>query len=77
MSSYTGKKDVYKKIKLGTTEYEWFEIWDALYYNFIKENKTEFSKNYAIASAVGHWKRKSKSEQNELVKIAKKYIATY
>jgi len=77
MSNYNGKKDVYKKIKLGKDEYEWFEIWDALYYNFIKDNKTEFSKNYAIASAVGHWKRKSKSEQKELVTIANKYISIY
>lgn len=77
MSTYKSKKDIYAKIKLGSEEYEWFEIWDALYYNFINNHKKEFSKNYAIASSVGHWNRKSKEEQNDLLRIAKNYLEKY
>ena len=34
MSNYK-KSDENIKIKLGEDEYTWYEIWDALYYNFI------------------------------------------
>ncbi|ARF10033.1 deoxyribodipyrimidine photolyase-related protein [Indivirus ILV1] len=77
MSNYKRNKDIYNKIKLGNDEYEWYEIWDALYYNFINNHKKEFSKNYAIASAVSHWNNKNKNEQNELLKIAKDYLKKY
>ena len=77
MSSYKKKKDIYEKIKINNKDYEWYEIWDALYYNFINNNKKEFSKNYAIASSVSHWNKKSKSEQNNLLKIAKGYLKSY
>ena len=78
MSSYHRKKDnEYNKIKLGNEEYEWYDIWDALYYNFINDNKKEFSKNYAIASAVSHWNKKNKQEKNKLLDIAKKYLQKY
>jgi deoxyribodipyrimidine photolyase-related protein len=77
MSTYSTRKEEYPKIKLGNEEYEWFEVWDALYYNFIKNNKTEFSKNYATARSVSHWKKKSKTEQDRLVKIAKEYLEKY
>ena len=77
MSSYKTKNDIYDKIKLGNEEYEWFEIWNALYYNFIDNNKKEFSKNYAVASSVSHWNKKSKLEQDKLLRIAKKYFKIY
>jgi deoxyribodipyrimidine photolyase-related protein len=77
MSSYKVSKDLYGKIKLGTENYEWYEIWNALYYNFINNNKLEFSKNYAIASAVGHWNKKSASEKSKLLSIAKQWIKKY
>ncbi|QKF94369.1 deoxyribodipyrimidine photolyase-related protein [Fadolivirus algeromassiliense] len=77
MSSYNTVKNKYQQIKLGNEEYEWYEVWDALYYNFINLNKTEFSKNYAIASAVGHWNRKSKHEKDRLLDISKKWFAKY
>lgn len=77
MSSYSRTKDKYQKIKLNDKEYEWFEVWDALYYNFINNHKTEFAKNYALASAVGHWNRKNKSEKDDLLKIAKKIMKKY
>ena len=77
MSSYKKKPGIYKKILLNGEEYEWYEVWDALYYNFINNNKQEFSKNYAIASSVAHWKNKNIKTQNNLLKIAKGYLEKY
>jgi deoxyribodipyrimidine photolyase-related protein len=77
MSSYKKTKNKYNKIELGGIAYEWYEVWDALYYNFINENKTEFKKNYAISAQVKHWNNKSKSEQNKLKRVAKQYLNTY
>lgn len=77
MSDYTKSKKKYDKIVLNGKEYEWFEVWDALYYSFIADNKTEFSKNYSLASQVKHWSKKSKKEQGELRKTAKLYLKLY
>lgn len=77
MSNYTKNKNKYEKIELGGKEYEWFDVWDAIYYSFIGENRTEFKKNYAIAAQVRHWDNKTKKEQNELKKVAKLYMDTY
>lgn len=70
MSSYKKVNGVYDKIE----GYEWFEVWDALYYNFIKNNKVVFSKNYAIANGVANWNKKSDADKNKIVKIAKMYL---
>lgn len=77
MSSYHKKQNIYPKIKLDNIEYEWFEVWDALYYNFINNNKTEFSKNYSLATSVAHWNKKSKGDQDKLLHIAKAYLKNY
>jgi len=77
MSSYTRTKDQYKKIIFKDKEYEWFEVWDALYYNFVNNHKVEFAKNYALASAVSHWNKKSASVKKDLMTIAKKYLDNY
>jgi len=77
MSSYKKSNFGYKKIKLNGIDYEWHEIWDALYYNFINNNKKEFSKNYAIASAVGHWNNKSQSDKTKILSICKNWFLTY
>jgi len=71
-SAKTGSKT---GIKLGDgNEYEWDEIWDALYYNLINTHYAKFKKIYATARNVYHWDRKSKDEQKRLIKIAKMYI---
>ncbi len=77
MSTYKKRKDVYQKIKLNDEDYEWFQVWDSLYYNFIDTNKKEFSKNYAIARQVKHWKDKSETEKKKLKKIANVYMDKY
>lgn len=77
MSSYKKKPNLYKKIKLNDDEYEWYEIWDALYYNFINDNLKDFSKNYSTARSVSHWNKKSGKEKNKLLNLSKKYINIY
>lgn len=77
MSNYKKNKNKYPKLKLSGKEYEWFEVWDAIYYNFISYNKKEFSKNYAIAAQVRHWNKKSNSEKKEIKQIASSYMKKY
>jgi deoxyribodipyrimidine photolyase-related protein len=73
MSSYK-KSDDSPKIKLGDNEYTWYEIWDALYYNFINSNKTYLKSIYATANSVAILNKKSTTEKEKLFKIAKLYI---
>lgn len=77
MSTYNKKKSEYDPVTLGGEDYDWNEVWDAIYYNFIGNNSKEFSKNYAIAAQVKHWKKKSKSEQKEIRDLAKSYFRKY
>lgn len=76
MSSYK-KSDVYDKIKLGDDDYEWYEIWDALYYNFINNHKTYLKSIYATANAVSILNKKSDGEKKKMFKIAKLYLDKY
>ena len=76
MSSYKLNNN-YNNITLNNTQYIWYEIWNALYYNFINNNKLEFSKNYAVASSVKHWNNKSKQEKDILLNIAKEWFKIY
>ena len=76
MSSYKKNKDA-AIIKLENKDYYWYDVWDALYYNFINDNYKFLSKNYSTARSTVHWKNKSKTEQNKLIKLAKLYLKTY
>jgi deoxyribodipyrimidine photolyase-related protein len=80
-SNYIDKMSNYKrggeKIKIGKEEYEWNEIWDALYYNFINNNLKEFSKNYSTATMTLAWKRKKEGEKKEIIKKAEEYLRRY
>lgn len=64
------KLNAYDKIN----GYYWNEIWDALYYNFINNNYNILKSIYATARNVSHWDKKSKTEQNKLLKIAKEFL---
>ena len=77
MSNYSKQKNVYPKVMIKDVGYEWFEIWDALYYNFIDEHRKYLSKNYSLASHVKFWMNKSKSERDRITSIAKKYKNNY
>jgi len=76
MSNYT-KKSTDDTIKLNNKEYYWYEIWDALYYNFINTHKNYLKKIYATANAVSILNKKSDIEKRELFKIAQEYIKKY
>jgi deoxyribodipyrimidine photolyase-related protein len=64
------KLNSYNKIN----DYYWNEIWDALYYNFINNNYNILKNIYATARNVSHWDKKTKLEQNKLLKIAKDFL---
>jgi len=66
MSNYK-KSDKNEKIILNNIEYEWYDIWDALYYNFINNNKIYLKSIYATANSVFIFQRcKSTKEKTEL-----------
>jgi deoxyribodipyrimidine photolyase-related protein len=76
-SSYIIRMSDYKKNDYSVYDKSWSETWDALYYNFINNNKALFKKNYAIANQVKNWENKSKGDKKELLNMAKKYYLDY
>ena len=76
MSDYRKSND-FNKIKLNDDEYEWYEVWDALYYNFINHHKTYLKSIYATANSVFILNKKSDKDKQKLFKIAKLYIDKY
>lgn len=54
--------------------YKWYEIWDILYYNFIRKNKRFLATNYATANSVKLYEKKSKSEKEKIQTIAEKIL---
>jgi deoxyribodipyrimidine photolyase-related protein len=71
MSDY---KVLYVNIELQDKMYSWAEIWDALYYRFIYKNYDMLKKIYATARSVAHWDKKTKEQQDILLKTAEKYL---
>jgi deoxyribodipyrimidine photolyase-related protein len=69
------QNDQNEKIILDDEEYEWYEIFDALYYNFINDNKTYLKSIYATANSVFILNKKSTTEKTKLFKIAKLYLS--
>ena len=82
-SNYIFKMSNYKisdkldKIILDNEEFSWYEIWDALYYNFINTHKTYLKSIYATANSVYILDKKSETEKKKLFKIAKLYMEKY
>jgi len=72
MSNYK-KDETIVKLKDGN-EYKWYDIWDALYYNFIDKHHAVLKKIYATARNTYHWDNKAKEEKNRLLKLAKLYL---
>lgn len=74
MSSFGKKKDSgYKKV----CKKDWWEVWDALYYSFIHDNRKELKTNYATARQVIHLDNKSEKEVKELLRLAEEYMNSY
>ncbi len=76
MSNFNKKKGV-DMIIIDGQEYDWFEVWDYLYYNFIANNRQEFKKNYAISIQVKHWDNKTRKDQREIKLLAEQYMRKY
>jgi len=58
-------------------EYKWEEVWNALYYNFIKNNSVMFSSIYAIAMQVKNWNKFNLLEKKQISKLANLYLTKY
>jgi len=76
MSNYT-KADKGDKIILDDEGYTWYEIWDALYYNFINTHKNYLKSIYATANSVSILNKKSDKDKKKLFKLAELYINKY
>jgi len=72
MSTYKKKYNVYPTIEINEEIYEWFEIWDALYHNFIEENK-----NYSTAGIISSWSKKNKNDKKIIINLARNYLKNY
>jgi deoxyribodipyrimidine photolyase-related protein len=65
------------KIILGKEEYDWYDVWDSLYYSFIHRNKDYLKKIYSTASSVAHLNNKPLAEVKRMLNIAKLYMKKY
>ena len=63
-SNYILKMSDYKKG-------DWCDIWDALYWNFINENRDFFRKNPRTSMMINMYDKKSKEVKNNYLKIEK------
>ena len=77
MSTYKKKINIYDKVIIDDIEYEWFEIWDSLYYNFINDNKKYLGDNYSTANIVRIWNNKTLKDKNNLLNLSGKYLSKY
>lgn len=68
------KQNQYEQLTIMGQNYYWNEIWDALYYNFINDNKELLRKFYSTAYIVAHWNKKGKAEQKQIIKLANLYF---
>lgn len=66
-SNYILTMSNYKKDK-------WCDIWNILYYYFIFTHQKYLSKNYATSRQVNHWNKKTKTEQQYIIKNAQLII---
>ena len=71
MGNYNGNKQT---IILENKEYLWSDVWDALYYNFIKTHYDIIKNNYFTARNAYHWDKKDDTQKQRLLKIAKMYL---
>lgn len=78
-SKYILKMSDFKKtdghlILLNGKEYYWTEIWDSLYYRFIKIHSKILRKNYSTATYVLNLEKKSKKEIDKYIMVAEMYL---
>ncbi|KAM3137927.1 hypothetical protein pb186bvf_010008 [Paramecium bursaria] len=64
-------------IKIQKEIFDWKEVFDSLYYNFIYEKKDVLIKFYTSARAVGHWDKKTQQQQNQLIHVGSQYLKAF
>lgn len=52
----------------------WSKIFDNIYYNFISNHVEYLQKNYSTSRQVSHWKKKSESQQKQIIDDYNNYI---
>jgi len=71
---FSSSNYILKMSNFKNDESDWVKIWDALYYNFIKDHKIKLAKNYATAMQVKHYNNKTINEKNEIELLANNYF---
>jgi deoxyribodipyrimidine photolyase-related protein len=71
---YISSSNYILKMSNYTADSNWDRIWDALYWNFINNNKDKIKNIGRIAFQVAFWNKKPDDEKKELLKIAKEFI---
>jgi len=71
---FSSSNYILKMSNFKNDETNWVKTWDAVYYNFIKDNKIKLASNYATAMQVKHYTNKTKDEKNEIELIANNYF---
>lgn len=62
------------KITIKKKEYYWNEIWDALYYNFIEDNKEILKRNYFFAGIISKINNTSLNKKKMRIELAKEFM---
>ena len=52
---------------------DWSDVWNALYYYFLSDHEDKLKKTPYVRNLV-HWKKKSKKDKDEILKLAKGFI---
>ena len=73
MSNY----DVQHHIKINNKIYNWSEIWDALYYNFINKHQNILKNNYFSVMMVKRYKKMSKNDKQRYTYLSSLYLSHY
>ena len=71
---FSSSNYILKMSNFKNDETNWIEIWNALYYNFIKDHKKLLASNYATAMQVKHYNNKTVTEKNEIELLSNNYF---
>ena len=66
-----------KVIEINEEKYNWIEIWNILFYNFVNKNKIKLKKIYSTANYVNILNKKSNQEITNITNLFNKYIKNY